>query len=514
VAIGLDYNKALIATHRFGLGPRGGSAGDLASAAADPKAFVKAELMRPQAALLTGPNLIPAQQALETFFKLQAEVRKQREANPAAASPAAPALAGNGKAPSGQVSSAPAPSGANGAGASAMASPSAAAMPAASAPAASAPEPVDGKFVQETFRAETLARQQRQFSAEVGFVERWVAFWSNHFCVSVVKDPFIRLTAGAYEREAIRPNVFGRFVDLLMAAEKHQAMLHYLDNAQSVGPNSRAGMNRKLGLNENLAREILELHTLGVAGGYAQEDVTAFARVLTGWTVVGPPGQMGQPGSFVFNPAAHEPGAQRLLGKTYPEGGLEQGEAVLKDLARHASTAKFIATKLVRHFIADEPPPALVDRLTKLFRDTDGDLKALALGLLDAPESWSTPLTKIRTPYEFLIATSRLIGRMPEDPGRINGALNLLGQPIWQPTGPNGFPDRVSVWASPEGLKLRLDLANDIGKRLGDAMNPGDLLQIAFGEAASAQTTQTIRRAESRPQAMALLFMSPEFQRR
>ena len=489
MAIGLDYNKALIATHRFGLGPRGGSAGDLASAAADPKAFVKAELMRPQAALLTGPNLIPAQQTLETFFKFQAEVRKQREANPAA------------------QANAPAVPNPNGANAGVMSAPAAAAPP-------SAPQPVDGKYVQETFRAETLARQQRQFSAEVGFVERWVAFWSNHFCVSVVKDPFIRLTAGAYEREAIRPNVFGRFVDLLMAAEKHQAMLHYLDNAQSVGPNSRAGMNRKLGLNENLAREILELHTLGVAGGYAQEDVTAFARVLTGWTVVGPPGQMGQPGSFVFNPAAHEPGAHRLLGKTYPEGGLEQGEAVLKDLARHASTAKFIATKLVRHFIADEPPPALVDRLSKLFRDTDGDLKALAMGLLDAPESWSLPLTKIRTPYEFLIATSRLIGRMPEDPGRINGALNLLGQPIWQPTGPNGFPDRVSVWASPEGLKLRLDLANDIGKRLGDAMNPGDLLQIAFGEAASAQTTQTIRRAESRPQAMALLFMSPEFQRR
>jgi uncharacterized protein (DUF1800 family) len=489
VAIGLDYNKALIATHRFGLGPRGGSAGDLASAAADPKAFVKAELMRPQAALLTGPNLIPAQQTLETYFKFQAEVRKQREANPAA------------------QANAPAVPNPNGANAGVMSAPAAAAPP-------SAPQPVDGKFVQETFRAETLARQQRQFSAEVGFVERWVAFWSNHFCVSVVKDAFTRISAGAYEREAIRPNVFGRFVDLLMAAEKHQAMLHYLDNAQSVGPNSRAGMNRKLGLNENLAREILELHTLGVAGGYAQEDVTAFARVLTGWTVVGPPGQMGQPGSFVFNPAAHEPGAHRLLGKTYPEGGLEQGEAVLKDLARHASTAKFIATKLVRHFIADEPPPALVDRLSKLFRDTDGDMKALALGLLDAPESWSTPLTKIRTPYEFLIATSRLIGRMPEDPGRINGALNLLGQPIWQPTGPNGFPDRVSVWASPEGLKLRLDLANDIGKRLGDAMNPGDLLQIAFGEAASAQTTQTIRRAESRPQAMALLFMSPEFQRR
>jgi len=489
VAVGLDYNKALIATHRFGLGPRGGSAGDLASAAADPKAFVKAELMRPQAALLTGPNLIPAQQTLETFFKFQAEVRKQREANPAA------------------QANAPAVPNPNGANAGVMSAPAAAAPP-------SAPQPVDGKYVQETFRAETLARQQRQFSAEVGFVERWVAFWSNHFCVSVVKDAFTRISAGAYEREAIRPNVFGRFVDLLMAAEKHQAMLHYLDNAQSVGPNSRAGMNRKLGLNENLAREILELHTLGVAGGYAQEDVTAFARVLTGWTVVGLPGQMGQPGSFVFNPAAHEPGAHRLLGKTYPEGGLEQGEAVLKDLARHASTAKFIATKLVRHFIADEPPPALVDRLSKLFRDTDGDLKALAMGLLDAPESWSLPLTKIRTPYEFLIATSRLIGRMPEDPGRINGALNLLGQPIWQPTGPNGFPDRVSVWASPEGLKLRLDLANDIGKRLGDAMNPGDLLQIAFGEAASAQTTQTIRRAESRPQAMALLFMSPEFQRR
>lgn len=507
MAVGLDYNKALMATHRFGLGPRGGSAGDLASASADPKGFVKAELMRPQVAQLSGPGLISTQQLLQTFFKLQEEVRKQREARPAVASVMPPVTNSSVAAPSAQMPVANA--GANSAGQN----PASNNAP-APAPAAPAPEPVDGKYVQDTFRIETLARQQRQFSAEVGFVERLVAFWSNHFCVSVAKDPFTRICAGAYEREAIRPNVFGKFVDLLMAVEKHQAMLHYLDNAQSVGPNSRAGLNRKVGLNENLAREILELHTLGVGGGYSQEDVTAFARVLTGWSIVGPPGQLGQPGSFVFNSAAHEPGAHRLLGKTYAEGGMEQGEAVLKDLARHPSTAKFIATKLARHFIADEPPQALVDRLTKTFRDTDGDLKALAMSLLDAPESWSVPLTKMRTPHEFLIAATRLVGRMPEDPGRINGALNLLGQPFWQPPGPNGFPDQVSVWASPEGLKLRLDLANEFGKRVGDAMNPGNLLEISLGEAASAQTTQAIRRAESRPQALALLLMSPEFQRR
>ena len=291
-------------------------------------------------------------------------------------------------------------------------------------------------------------------------------------------------------------------------------MLFFLDNQQSLGPESRAGQNRKRGLNENLAREIMELHTLGVGGGYSQDDVTSLARIITGWTYAGRQGQLGTPGTFVFNANAHQPGAQRLLGKTYENTGVAQGEAALADLARHPSTAKFIATKFARHFVADDPPPALVARLQDVFGKSDGDLKALATGALDSDEAWQAPMTKLRSPYEFLVAIGRLLARVPEDPGRYLGGLNLLGQPLWSPAGPNGFPDSNAAWAAPEGMKLRLDISAQVASRIGETIDPRDLLELVAADAASTETRRTIERAESRQQALALLLMSPEFQRR
>src|SRR6202035_3920520 len=368
--------------------------------------------------------------------------------------------------------------------------------------------------IQKTYRAEALARLQRSIIADCGISERLVAFWSNHFCISANKGELARMWAGSFEREAIRPYVLGRFADMLKAVEQHPAMLFFLDNQQSLGPDSRAGINRNRGLNENLAREIMELHTLGVGGGYSQDDVTSLARIITGWTYAGRQGQLGAPGSFVFNANAHEPGAQRVLGKIYDAGGVEQGEAVLADIARHPSTAKFIATKFVRHFVADDPPPALVARLQDVFTKSDGDLRAMTSALLDSDEAWQAPLTKMRSPYDFLVATGRLLAQVPEDPSRYLGGLNLLGQPLWSPSGPNGFPDTNAAWAAPEGMKLRLDIAAQVASRLGANIDPRDLLEFAAADAASPETRRTIERAESRQQALALLLMSPEFQRR
>jgi len=500
-----DPQGALVALNRFGFGARGGASGDFASAATDPRGFVKAELAKPNAALLEQPSLRPTADLAKAFFAFNAEQRKQR---------AADAKAAQAKAAESQAQMVEQPK------------PSTEASPPASQaepqqpnmvrppepPQRETPQPID--VIVKTYRAEALARFQRATLVEAGFVERLATFWSNHFCVSASKGGNVRILAGAFEREAIRPHVLGRFADMLLAVEQHPAMLLFLDNQQSLGPNSRAGINRKRGLNENLAREILELHTLGVGGGYSQDDVTSLARIITGWTFVGPEGRLGEPGTFTFNVNAHEPGAHALLGKTYPDTGLTQGHEALKDLARHPSTAKFIATKLVRHFVADDPPQALVARLAQRFAKTDGDLKAIALELLDADEAWKAPLTKIRSPYEAVIATGRMLARVPEQPMRYLGNLNVLGQPLWSPAGPNGFADTNDTWASPEGMKLRLDLAAQIASRTGDAFDPRELIDVIAGAAASKETQLTIERAESRQQAMALLLMSPEFQRR
>ncbi|MCW6506449.1 DUF1800 domain-containing protein [Lichenifustis flavocetrariae] len=370
-----------------------------------------------------------------------------------------------------------------------------------------------GGTAERIYRAEALARFRKAADAPIGFVERLVAFWSNHFCVSIAKGEVARGTAGSFEREAIRPFVLGRFADMLTAVERHPAMLFFLDNTQSVGPDARANGNHKRGLNENLAREILELHTLGVGSGYSQGDVTSFARVLTGWTIAGHDGRLGEPGTFAFNANLHQPGDATLLGRSYPAAGFGQGEAVLADLARHPATARHLATKLVRHFIADPAPPAAVDKIAAAFTAKDGDLKAVSLALIDLPQAWAPALTSFRDPYQFLMASYRLFSLPVTDPGPLIGALRTLGMPLWEPAGPNGFPDTVAAWASAEGMKLRLDTSAQLAQRVGGLDDPAAILAAAFGDAVSDETRLTVTRAESRQQAIALILMSPEFQR-
>jgi uncharacterized protein (DUF1800 family) len=516
-----DSQAALVALNRFGFGARGGASGDFVNAASDPRGFVKAELSRPNGVLLELPGLASTPALAKAVFQYQFEIQQAREAASKSTSGAAtespPQPGPDGKPQqrrnlslSGLANDISPKEPAMQQAQNSAAAPPAEMMP----PNAPKPPPQPPNIIQKTFRAEALARMQRAIIADCGFAERLVVFWSNHFCISANKGGLARMWAGSFEREAIRPHVFRRFADMLRAVEQHPAMLFFLDNQQSLGPDSRAGINRNRGLNENLAREILELHTLGVNGGYSQDDVTSLARIITGWTYAGRQGQLGAPGTFVFNANAHQPGAHRVMGKLYEQNGVAQGEAALVDFARHPSTAQFIATKFARHFVSDDPPPALVARLADVFSKTDGDLKALATALLDSEEAWKAPLTKIRSPYEFLMAIGRLLGRIPEDPGRYLGGLNVLGQPLWSPAGPNGFPDTNAAWAAPEGMKLRLDISAQVASRLADNIDPRDLLELAAADAASPETRRTVERAETRQQALALLLMSPEFQRR
>ena len=367
---------------------------------------------------------------------------------------------------------------------------------------------------QQAFRADARARLLRAYSASIGFGERLVAFWSNHFCVSVAKSDIGRASAGAFEREAIRPHVLGRFADMLKAVEQHPAMLNFLDNAQSIGPNSIAGHNNKSGLNENLAREILELHTMGVGSGYSQADVTQLAYIITGWTIVGREGKLGEPGSFAFDPNRHEPLAAVVRGRLYLQDGVAQGEAALDDIAREPATAKHISHKLVRHFVADEPDPGLVQRLAAIFLDTDGDLAAVSRALATDPVAWRAPASKIRNPWELTVAAHRAFQHDPNDPGPAVNALNLLGMPLWQPAGPNGFSDDSAAWTSPEGVKTRLELAMQFARQARTDIPPLELLHDVLGPRVSLPTREAITRAESAEQAYALLILSPEFQRR
>ncbi len=366
---------------------------------------------------------------------------------------------------------------------------------------------------QKTYREEARVRFHAMLEPLGGLGDRLLAFWSNHFAVSVNKSPQVRAFAGLLEREAIRPHLFGRFAEMLLAVETHPAMLLYLDNQQSIGPNSRAGARRGRGLNENLAREILELHTLGVAGGYGQADVTALAAAITGWTLNPPESTEGPSGVFRFNPNMHEPGERLLLGRRYPEGGFEQGRQALADIARHPATARHVARKLASHFVADEPPAAMVARLAAAFQASDGDLLVVSRTLLESPEAWMAPPTKIRTPQEFLVAAARALGRKPEAP-QIIGPLAAMGQPLWQPGAPNGFPDTVAAWASPEGLKSRLDVVAAISRQAASTVDPRELIAQIFGPGISPETRSTLLGAESRYQAVALALMSPEFIRR
>lgn len=375
---------------------------------------------------------------------------------------------------------------------------------------------------------ELTARLAKHLQPEIGFVERLVLFFSNHFSMSVNKDGAVRATIGQLERDVIRRNVLGYFENMLVGVIRHPAMLKYLDNDDSIGPNSVIGRSWGVGLNHNLAREILELHTLGAGGGYTEADIAGLARALTGWSFVrgweadgryngGAPSIRGR---FIFRPDWHEPGPQTVLGQTYPDTGASQAVAVLRALARHPSTAQFIAFKLVRHFITDEPTPDLVDPVASVFLRTRGDLKAVARALLDLPQAWSAPLSKLRTPYELQIAEMRALQRLYPQANRwpFSEALYALRNKPWERLTPDGYPDETFYWAGPDAMRVRVESAQ---------MNVWALLELApYGRTAAALAdllfasalSPTSRQAVAEPanlyDGLTMLFTIPEFQRR
>jgi uncharacterized protein (DUF1800 family) len=489
-------DEASIACNRFGLGPR---PGELATVT-DSRRWLRDQLTGGAPLLDTGPDgerLRSSRDILAGAEPILAQLRQLRSRTPPGGAPDAVAAA---------------------------ATTSASVTTAASATAARIPQ-----YFRPFYQADVRSRLHAAATTSRPFVERLVYFWSNHFAVSVDKMAVLGV-AGAMEREAIRPHVLGRFDDMLLAVEKHPAMLLYLDNELSIGPDSTAArlVRRPVGLNENLAREILELHTLGVDGGYTQADVTAFARVLTGWSLSGGAGpsdkgplagaaavRRGGGGEFMFRPALHEPGTAHVVGRDYAQQGVAQGEAVLHDLARSSATARHIATKLVRHFVADEPPPAAVARVAQAFERTGGDLPTVYSALIDLPAAWTTPFSKFRTPQDYVFSLHRALS-LSDAEGAAHGtaAFDVLGQRQFSPGSPAGWPDRSADWDGAAALMKRIELADAVARKLGDRVDAATLAPQLWGTALSGATREAVARADSAAQALTLLLTAPEFMRR
>jgi uncharacterized protein (DUF1800 family) len=366
--------------------------------------------------------------------------------------------------------------------------------------------------------ADFLARIRLAASTDAAFRERWALFWANHFTVSAAK-PAVAAIAGPFEQEAIRPRVFGRFEDLLIASSSHPAMLIYLDQVRSLGPDSLAGRNqaaagKPVGLNENLAREIMELHSVGVDAGYSQADVTEFARAMTGWSIGGPRDDEARRGRFEFHARAHEPGERRIMGRTYADGGDDQARAVMRDLAASPHTARRLALKIARHFVADAPPPSLVDRLATRYQATGGDLGAVAETLVTSPETWAPEAMKFKTPYEFMVSSWRATGREPEDIASVAPVLTAMGQKPFGAPSPKGWAEEAEVWCAPDAVIKRMSWSEAFaGAAIGEH-DPVTLAQNALGPRLTPIAAQTIARAETRAEGLSILLMSPEFQRR
>ena len=391
---------------------------------------------------------------------------------------------------------------------------------------------------------EVRAALTARVTSDRPFVERLVAFWSNHLCVSTGAKVLVAPLAGSYERDVIRPHVLGRFEDLVLASAKHPAMLAYLDNFQSIGPASRgarAGQQRangaRRGLNENYARELLELHTLGVNGGYTQQDVQELARVLTGWTIdgLGGPGQrvaQGRPGArrggrgqaipqrpaagspigFVFQELLHEPGTKTVLQKRYDEAGLAEGERVIRDLCRHPSTAQFVASKLVAHFVSDDPPAAAVERVARVFRSSEGDLTAVSRALVDDPEACREDTRKFRTPQDWFVAVLRAFAANEVSPNA-PVVLRQLRQPFWSPPSPKGFGDAMQEWADPDSLLNRGELARTIARLPAlNTLDPRSLLEVVDVPAGNPLHALLADTSIPTPERIALAIAGPAFQ--
>lgn len=373
------------------------------------------------------------------------------------------------------------------------------------------PEEVQVNPARRALRTANLTMLQRRWqhtvSTDTPVVERWVHFWANHFCVAATRGTTAALV-WPHEYEAIRPHAQGRFVDLLRASTLHPAMLLYLDNAQSMGPRSQAGQRRGKGLNENLARELLELHTLGVNAGYTQADVTETARLLTGWTVRPDTRAAG------FVPALHDPGDKQILGRRYPAGP-EAVDLLLTDLSRHPACATYLATRLVRHFVTDEPPAALVQAVAERFRASDGDLRAMAHTLFSHPLAWAeSHPPKFKRPEELLLSAYRMMRLPVRNAAPLAGTVEAMGQPAARAPSPQGWPDRAEDWLSPDSLLKRVQWAERVGQAMGAQVDARALARDTLGDDLGENTRRQIERAESGAQALALWLASPEIQRR
>jgi len=505
--------NAAIAANRFGLGAR---PRDAAAIGSDPRGWLEDQLAAAKKAPPQQANPPESAQVLEKLRDLQAVRQAAAQARTNAGQPKKTTAA---------------PASGDGAGA-----------PPASPGIAEQAIREFGQFSRDHYVSQVNERNRRAIETDQPFVERLVQFWSNHFAISADKA-LVGPIAGLYEQEAIRPHVTGNFYDLLLAAERHPAMNMYLDNTTSMGPNSQAASfarsrGRTLGLNENLAREILELHTLGVDGGYTQQDVTTFAKVITGWSIggaIGPgargavkggsgkggPGGAfaggGKPGEFYFRPAMHEPGDKTVLGRTYKEQGVGEGEQVLATLARSPATAKHLATKLARHFVADQPSDALVGRLADSYLKHDGELVPVYRELIRADESWREPLAKYKTPNDFVISTFRALDHVPDNLQQVTAFLNELGQRPWTPGSPAGWPDTAANWDGGDALLKRIEWSGAVGKRVGalagGRLEAADLAASILAPVSDA-TLAGLRGAADGGQALALLISAPEFQRR
>ncbi len=366
------------------------------------------------------------------------------------------------------------------------------------------------KYARSTLRSMSADSLKQAINSSHSVSWRLLDFFSNHFSVTANGRLMVGLAA-TLEREAIAPNLLGDFGDLLLAVEQHPAMLIYLNNEKSFGENSRIAKNKSKGLNENLAREILELHTLGVNGGYSQQDVIELAKGITGWSVKNPKKE--RSAGFIFRQYGHEPGNRKLLGKDYPQKGIAQGQQMLRDLAMKPATAKYICYKLAHHFVSENPPLSLLAKMEATWLKTQGNIKQVMFCLFDADESWQESAQKFKTPREFIISTHRALAASKINDKALLATLTTLGQQPFQAGSPAGFSDEQSDWQGPSALMARIDwsaLMSSYRKRA----NAEKMMKLTLGQDVSERTYQSVIRAESRQQALTLLLMSPEFQRR
>ncbi len=460
----MAYDKDLtgaIAATRLGLGAR---AGEIAAARSDPQGWLAAQV-RPGGADLIDPAMPSAAQRFAQYRAFQLARREAKADGEPAADPV--------------------------------------------------------KMARDLIRADAgsdlAARLKLAANTDASFRERWALFWANHFTVSAAKIVTATLV-GPFEDEAIRPHVFGRFEDLLVASSSHPAMLLYLDQAQSIGPQSRAARfleagGKEPGLNENLAREIMELHTVGVEAGYSQADVTEFARAMTGWSIGGlKDGE--RTGRFYFRENAHEPGPRLIMGRRYPEAGEDQARWVMRDLAASPHTARHLATRIARHFVADDPPPSLIARLEAAYLGSGGDLSAVAEALVRAPEAWAQQPAKFKTPYEFMVSAWRACGSGPGSVAPTAQAMTAMGQRPFSAPSPKGWPEDAASWCDPDSLVKRMAWSETFAADAVGERDPTVLAEAALGARLTPLAAKTIARAETRAEGLSILLMSPEFQRR